>query len=154
MIREARIEDLKEVCDMGWELNKLHAQIDELMKPKEKAYKKYEEAYLKWIEDENYFFLIAEDNNNVAGYVIGKIEENEPIYEIEKKGLVIALYVKPEFRKKGLMRLLMDEISLKFKNEGIIFISLLVHSKFEAVDAWKKLGFQVNTHLMTKKLLK
>lgn len=153
MIREAKIEDLNEVCDMGWELNKIHANIDELMKPKVDAYKEYEDAYAKWIKDENYFFYVAEVEGDIAGFVVGTIQDTEPIDEIRKKGYLIAMFVKPEFRKQGLMKQLTQTIENTFKERGIPYISLVVHQKNpNAITAWEQLGYQTTSVTMTKKI--
>lgn len=85
-------------------------------------------------------FLVAEKENEVVGYIIGR--------RIEKIGEIISLAVKPKERKKGIGKALIEFLLKKFKEIGIEKIFLHVRTKNKiAISLYKKLNFKIQKEI-------
>ena len=84
-------------------------------------------------------FLIAqkEDDKRPAGYVLGGISPFDP-----ESGLVMKIFVYPEFRRAGVGRIMMKELLKRFSLHGVRSISLTVSpSNMAALSLYESLGF-------------
>lgn len=85
-------------------------------------------------------FFVAEKENEVVGYIIGR--------PIEKIGEIISLAVKPKERKKGIGKALIEFLLKKFKEIGIEKIFLHVRTKNKiAIYLYKKLNFKIQKEI-------
>ncbi|HAF07105.1 MAG: GNAT family N-acetyltransferase [bacterium] len=85
--------------------------------------------------------LVAEENARVVGFIWG----NLIIYGFFRYGIVEELFVKKEFRNKGIGRSLVKEIMKQFKRlkVKVVFVTTEKENK-EAIDLYKELGFKLD----------
>ncbi len=95
----------------------------------------------EWAADEN-FILGGFSNNELIGFVGFRREYQE---KVKHKSLLWGMYVVPELRKKGVGKILIEEILRRTNNmKGLEQINLAVITKNEpAKNLYKSYGFQV-----------
>jgi ribosomal protein S18 acetylase RimI-like enzyme len=100
----------------------------------------------KLVERNPGLFLVAEEEGEVAGTVMGAWDG--------RRGWVYHLAVLPSARRRGTARLLMDEVERRLRAAGATKVNLLVESSNAAVaDFYRKLGYAPDDLLfMTKRL--
>lgn len=98
--------------------------------------------YLDFIISKDKWCYIAEENNEILGFVLFNIKNRESYYQIKKLGYVDLLYITEKARGKGIAKILMAKVEEVFKNSGIKIIELSVHSDNAACQIWRKFGFK------------
>lgn len=102
--------------------------------------------------DEEYFFLTVQHENNYVGYFLGFIKHclgETP----EFVGYINGIYVMPQFRRSGVGRCLVDLATQEFTQRGIPAIELYTGiNNTAAQEFWKRLGYTVNEISYVKKL--
>jgi ribosomal protein S18 acetylase RimI-like enzyme len=68
-------------------------------------------------ERPNRFFLIAEAEGRLVGFIVGEVRAWE--FGSPPCGWVFAINVPPDFRERGVGSTLMDEICARFKAKGV-----------------------------------
>jgi len=95
-------------------------------------------------------FLVAEENGEVVGYVMCRIETGLPSFGIgiRKKGHVISIAVLPEYQRHGVGYALMQEAmqSMLLYNAKECFLEVRT-SNTPAVKLYKKMEFEIRRTL-------
>jgi len=108
-------------------------------------------------------FLVAEENDQVVGYAMCRIERG--IIGLKKKGHLISLAVLPEYQRRGIGYALMQEVmqAMFLYDATEIFLEVRV-SNIPAINLYKKMGFRISqtersyyangedAHIMSRKL--
>jgi ribosomal-protein-alanine N-acetyltransferase len=90
-------------------------------------------------------FLVAEENGEIVGYVMCRIETGLSGFRgIIKKGHVVSIAVLPKHQHKGIGRALMVKVmeNMDLYNAKQCFLEVRVSNK-AAVNLYKNLGFKV-----------
>jgi ribosomal protein S18 acetylase RimI-like enzyme len=91
-------------------------------------------------------FLVAEEDGEVAGTVIGAWDG--------RRAWVYHLAVRPSSQRRGLARMLMDEVERRLRAVGATKLNLLVESSNAHVaDFYRALGFAPDDLLFMTKVL-
>ena len=153
VIERALKSDVLKISELAYDLFNVHTQLDPYYAHNEDSLKVTIETYSKWIEMNEFSFYVAKEEGEIVGFIIGKIEKEEPIYIRKRKGIVIALFVDSKFGGRGISKELFTNLSAWFKENGVDDIELYVHTKNEAaMGAWSKYGFVVDSHRMRKRI--
>ncbi len=96
--------------------------------------------------------LVAEtDTGERAGFVM--VGRSASVFTDQEQAFVYDIAVAPEFRRRGIGRVLMEQAEAHARDHGMAFITLMVDSHNEAARAlYTKLGFQESKLLMRKLL--
>lgn len=144
-IEEAKRKDINLIIKLQMGLADYHKSIDakyykSWRERKEQLRKRLLEILSK--RQRNRKFLVAKIKNRVVGFFIGGIHKSLPYCREEKIGEVYQAFVDKKFRKKGVGKLLFEELIKWFKRRKIKFIEVLVDSRNKiGISAWKKYGF-------------
>jgi len=162
IVREATTEDLEQIFDMYLEFDR---SMKNLMPEEFQVYRTHREDFnnitkqhmIKKFNDDNMIFYVAEDNNNdnnnIAGYILGTaIPSEDPIYDRPMTGVIKNVYIKPDYRGKGVSSKLRDTIYDWFKEKDCKFVELAVLSTNPAHEIYKKWGFTDIRQSMVKKI--
>ncbi|BAP33441.1 putative acetyltransferase [Chryseobacterium sp. StRB126] len=106
----------------------------------------------EFIQSPDAILIIAEENNEIisSGYALIKKTENY-YYKFEKYAYLGFMYVKPEYRGKGINKIITDKLISWAKSRNISEVRLDVYAENEsAVKAYEKAGFE--PHLLTMRL--
>ena len=138
IIRKAENKDVKE---LNWLLTllirdekKYDSSINEEFEVKN--------MYENYVDDLTKCLLVAEENNIIIGYLYGKIVKHDETTN-ENEALLDALYIDPDYRKKGIGKALIDAFKKWCINNSIKRISVNVwSSNSSAQKLYEKSGFE------------
>ncbi|MBI4149887.1 GNAT family N-acetyltransferase [Candidatus Woesearchaeota archaeon] len=148
-IRKAKIKDVDAIVSM-WHGLRLHHQRlvrrDKMRQawnqPAKDAAPRFTKWVKKWIRSPQGCVLLGEVNGKPAGYSLNYIKDGIPVYAIKKLGYISDLYVKPEYRGKGVSSRLKDATFQWFKKKDIKYVEIGFHTENQkAHRIYKKWGF-------------
>lgn len=95
------------------------------------------------IEDEKSVVLVMEHANKIIGCGYAQIRSAKSYQNHDFFGYLGFMFVKPEFRRRGLNNLLVEDLKKWVLSKGITEVRLEVYSYNEsAVKAYEKAGFK------------
>ena len=100
IVRRATEADLDSIVKLGVALTTYHLKFDEYYKFKENIEEKLREFHTNNISSENTLLLVAEIDDAIVGFTLGKIKKTPPILKIEEFGHLSDTFVKEELRRK------------------------------------------------------
>ncbi len=104
------------------------------------------------------FFLVAELNKRIVGFVYGRESKNVPDevlrrWKATKVGSVELLAGEERYRRRGIATLLLDRLFVVFKGRGIDTVTLTTPAdEIGAKELYDKLGFETRGYFLKKKL--
>jgi ribosomal protein S18 acetylase RimI-like enzyme len=104
------------------------------------------------------FFLVAELNQRIVGFIFGRESKNVPDEVLRrwraiKVGSVEVLAVEERHRRRGIATLLLNRLFVVFKDRGIDTVTLSVPAdESGAKELYDKLGFVTRGYFMKKTL--
>jgi GNAT superfamily N-acetyltransferase len=141
-VRRAQSRDMAFITELWRKLADEMAARDERVAVRPEA----EILWAKWagarLRDEHSCVLVAEVAGDVVGYLLGHIDEAQPIYQKRRHALISDVFVEPDHRRKGLGTKLCEAAFAFFHGHGI------EHVRANALGAndlgrafWEKQGF-------------
>jgi GNAT superfamily N-acetyltransferase len=116
------------------------------------------DRYASWLPqraaDARSVFLVAQrDDGTLAGFTVGTIEPEVPIFWIPECGWIHDIWVEPLDRKHGVARLLIDAAIDRFKAIGVAQMRLHTGAFNDAArEVFAKAGFRTSVVEMLKML--
>lgn len=149
-IDEAVKSDIKEINNLLTELIQDERQYDENIN-KNYVVKEYYEQFLG---KENCCIIVAKGKNNkILGYGFGFIIDYGIVYD-DKVAQLDAIYIKPEYRKNGIARRIIQYFTKWAKNQCVSYIELKVcNNNKKAIELYEKEGFLNNKQILRKRIL-
>ena len=104
------------------------------------------------------FFLVAEFNKRIVGFIYGRESKNVPDkvlqrWKATKVGSVEVLAVEEQYRRRGIATLLLNRLFVVFKRRGIDTVTLTTPAdEIGAKELYDKLGFETRGYFLKKKL--
>ena len=95
-------------------------------------------------------YFVAVEDQQVLGWILTGISRDS--FTEQSAGFISELFVKEEFRGKGMAKELMLYAKHSLKEEGLTEIRLNVYEGNPAIRLYEKLGFQVRSVSMALKL--
>ncbi|MEK6972518.1 MAG: GNAT family N-acetyltransferase [archaeon] len=150
VIKEADISYVPKIVDLWVEFMAEHDKIIIDADPKLKDFEIKEKGmgpiYEKFLrlnfESKKGTVFIAEADKALVGYILVFIKDEIPIYENKKVGYVSDLYVKEQFRHKGISSELMNKAIGWFKQKKLKVAAIpLYAANKHAYSIYKKYGF-------------
>jgi ribosomal protein S18 acetylase RimI-like enzyme len=155
-IREARETDLEPVrkytVETAW-VDFSESERKELEKDKEKWTKHILEGFEGLSKRENHKIFMAEDENHAfVGYLW--VGEGTNMMTGLKHGYIYDIFVKEEFRGKGIGKILLEKAQSYSREKGYSRILLMVSANNEtAMKLYSKMGFKAEQIYMAKALI-
>ncbi len=148
-IKEAIKDDIKEINNLLTDLIQDERQYDENIN-KDYAVKNY---YEQFFEKKDSCIIVAKnENNTILGYGFGFIMDYGNVYD-NKVAQLDAIYIKPEYRKKGIARQIIKYFTEWSKNNKVLYIELKVcNNNNKAIELYEKEGFSTDKKILKKKL--
>jgi ribosomal protein S18 acetylase RimI-like enzyme len=144
-IEEAKKKDINSILQLTAGLSDYHKKIDPKYyksgkERKERDKKRLIEYFSK--KRKNRKILVARVKNKVVGFLIGGIEKSHLYCKENKIGVIHRAYIKENFRRKGIGKLLVEELLNWFGKRKIKFFEVEVDSRNKiGIRAYKKYGF-------------
>ncbi|PMP75379.1 MAG: GNAT family N-acetyltransferase [Aciduliprofundum sp.] len=138
-IRKMEEKDIKETAELLIRLKKFNAEHDPLFTITDDIERNVNDYLKQSISSEDRVVLIAEDNGKIVGAILGEIRDRL-FYEPRREIRVRDIYILPHYRKKGLGKLLLEELEKRVKGKGVDIITvefpnenLLAHKFYSAL---------------------
>ncbi len=140
-IRIAIKSDLPVIIKMASSMIDYHHSLDAYYKPSE-DYKNLEETLTGELDDKDVALLVAEDNDQIVGYIRGVVEAAPEYIKPKKIGVVFDAFVENSAREGGIGKQLFEELKEWFATKKVKHLELSVDARNSAgIAFWKKLGF-------------
>lgn len=137
-LRKASRKDLDAASSLFAELIHYESRFDK--RDLNKELRKFKKRFLSKLNEEDYICLIVYDKEAAVAFAD---VHNKDIFGIDKEaGYVRNVFVKKEYRKRGVGRLIFKNILRWMKQQRKHKVVLDAYSKNKhAIAAWKALGF-------------
>lgn len=141
-IRKARPEELKTIQDLNHDLFKSDYSSDTFLN-KNWPYKEGKKYFQGMISGENGVCYVAEINSKIVGYLAGSIKKQTPSYRPIKLSEIENMFVKENYRNKGIGEKLAKLFLQWSKDNGAArcFVSAYTPN-VRAITFYNKVGFQ------------
>jgi ribosomal protein S18 acetylase RimI-like enzyme len=121
---------------------------------------RYERWLIQQSKSDRSVFLVAElaatesnETGLLAGFLIGTVEEEIPIYRLDKYGFIHDLWVEPNYRSAGVGRQLVKTAQQRFAHLGVKQIRLdTALANESARRLFQSCGFRISTIEMLDEL--
>ena len=139
-IRKATLNDLDTLLDFEQQLISVERPMDTSLEQINKI------SYFnipKFIESDNSELFVATVANEIIGCGYGLIKQNHNKFAQKEHGYIGFIFVKEEYRGKGINKSIFEGIFDWFKAKDIIEVRLSVYEENpRAIKAYEKLGFE------------
>ncbi|WP_458413690.1 GNAT family N-acetyltransferase [Schinkia sp. CFF1] len=96
------------------------------------------------------YYLVAQHGRNIMGWILLGTDYN--YYKKEAVGFLYELYVFPQYRKKGIGKVLIERAIAELKKAGMTKVQLNVFAGNHAKMLYENIGFNDVTILMEKNI--
>ncbi len=152
-IREATIKDFDGILNIKLEAKEEEREFNQFLKPVRDVKEHYEKYLRNDLNSEWRAVFVAEDNCKIIGLVVGKIYRTLKISGYERSGYISNVYIKKEFRGKGIACKLVEEVIKWFKQKGATNITLEIYKNNKAaINLYQKFGFLEHCITLKKKI--
>ena len=152
-IKKATIKDFDEVLNLKFASKIEERKFNKKLMPVNKAKRYYKEYLKNDLTNRWRAIFVFIKNKEIVGIVVGKIFKTLKVTGYERCGFISNVYVKKEYRRKGIAKKLIKEIIGWFKKKGATKISLeLYKDNIAAIKLYHKFGFKDYTIKMKKKI--
>ncbi len=150
LIRAATVADIPAILPMVQKICDMHRAMDPQRYP---FVSDIAERYRGWLrtrsEDADSELLVATVDNAVAGFIVGEILDEIPVFTLTRYGFLHDLWVEPQFRRRGIARALLVDAIARLKTRGITQIrgdtAVMNHESRAMLEG---VGFRASTTLM------
>jgi len=159
-IRPAMANDVPAVLPMVAAICRMHSELDsERYGMLPDVVSRYESWLPARAADPRSVFLVAESSDDggdsarskLAGFLVGTVEHNIPIYLLKEFGYIHDVWVEPAFRKTGVARKLVNVAVERFDSIGVEQVRLETAALNDtARRLFESCGFRVGTIDMLK----
>ncbi|MBS0196913.1 MAG: GNAT family N-acetyltransferase [Planctomycetes bacterium] len=143
-VRPAATADVPAILPMVREICRLHRSWD----PAKYGYlPDVLDRYALWLPeraaDPRSVLLVADDAGTLAGFIVGTVESEIPIYDISELGFIHDMWVEPTFRRRGLATRLVSGAVQRFLAMGVKQVRLdTAVPNQEARELFERAGFR------------
>jgi ribosomal protein S18 acetylase RimI-like enzyme len=145
-IRKAKHSDVDRVTALWCEFMDFHAGYDPCFTRRKGSVEIFKKYLHEQISSRKALLLVAEDHKDLIGYLLAKIEERPPVFELRRIGFISDTAVTGDIRNKGVGTRLYKESLKWFKKRNVDRVELIVATTNPiSTRFWKKLGFKSYT---------
>jgi ribosomal protein S18 acetylase RimI-like enzyme len=143
LVRAARRADLMAIVDLWVGLVEYHRALDpRLPPPAQGGAAQYAARISDRLRDDSTCILVAEQDGQVIGYVLGMIVDlMSDLFVQGPSGFIADIYVSPDARRSGVGRALVAQLMVWFAARGITYFEWHVASHNQVgQEFWAALG--------------
>lgn len=146
-IRRADRHDLPPIVERWTELMATHRAIDPVLyATAEHAEGTYRAFVRRHLDKPESVVAVATgaDDRDVVGYLVGGGGQRAPMFRVRQVGMIFDLAVRPDMRRKGVGRALVDAALVHFRSRGMAYVQVNFDPENpEAAGFWPARGFTV-----------
>lgn len=157
MIRLASADDAQRIGELWLEMVRFHRQFDPMLfNASEKGAEFYQQSIVSRLNDPNTRVLVAEEDGQVIGYVLGMIADiMAEVFQPIRSGFLADIYVQEDYRRRGIGKELVERLVLWFQSKDVAYYEWHVAQKnSKAVEFWESMGGEVTMLRMRAKIEK
>ncbi len=95
------------------------------------------------LADENQIVLVAESEDELIGLAMGRQDEDPPVFSTPPHGFITTFIVASQSRRRGVGKLLFEELAKEFHARGLYDLRLSVAATNPVSNAfWRRMGFE------------
>ncbi|MGC9180611.1 MAG: GNAT family N-acetyltransferase [Vulcanisaeta sp.] len=142
-LREARESDVETLIDLVVRLKRLNSEFDPLFSARNDCAERAREYLLNAIHDsKGHLILVAEDMGKIVGVLKADIRERL-FYSPSIEGAIVDFYVMPEYRRKGLGKMMLEKAIVMLRERGAQLITAEFPTQNQiAINFYNKMGFR------------
>ena len=142
-VREAQHHDLDMILELWASLMTHHQPLNpRLYQIQDHSQATYRTFVSRQISSDAGLVMVAEENDQLGGYLLGSQGQRSPVYAIRAIGMIYDLVVDPKCRRQGAGKALFEAAKAGFKSRGITHISVNYSPMNEhASRFWTAQGF-------------
>ncbi len=143
-IRKATKKDLKALVELSVQLMLEHERKFPTFEKLAKDFRAQQMKYFKNVISKRIgAFFVAIENGEIIGMILGKEEKDPPIFAETRIGQIVAFYVLPEYRGKGVGHKLFAELKKWFRKRKLKKMDVGFYPvNRRAKELYKELGFR------------
>jgi len=151
-IRKAKVEDLKALIDLGYEfLSYEEKQHDESYNPKYIYTKDSKHYILKRIKEARSYFMVAEENGQLIGFLVGSICPRLKSRPNVVPSLLEELFIQEKYRGQGIGQEMFYKFADWCKRKKATKMRVdMFYKNNKAKKFYKKSGFKEHTVIYEK----
>lgn len=151
-IRRATLRDIKDILPVWGQLAVFHSALDPVFTPSAQWSREYGTYLRTLMTRDDAIAVVAKDGGELVGYAVGRITMLPPFFQQRYRGYIHDVFVKPQIRRRGVGRRLVDAILQWLRQQEVTLVELTVATNNEAVAFWERLGFSGYMQQMKKDL--
>ncbi len=146
-IRKAKLEDLDSLIELwegyeNFEESFVNLEKQSYVKKRGDAEKNMRENFKKVLKGKKSDIFVAEESNEIAGFILISKSKSDDIHTFDFYGEIPYIYIKKDFRGKGIGSKFFKKAKKWFKDKKLKYIKLDVNVKNKkAKEIYKKWGF-------------
>ena len=149
LVRPATLEDLEQLLGFEQDLIKAERPFDKTIREDPVSY--YD--IRQYILDPEVQVLVAEADGRIVSSGYGLVKKARDYLDHSQYGYLGFMFTIPEYRGKGINRMLIDELKQWAKDKELKEVRLSVYPEnYAAVKAYEKVGFE--PHLLEMRLIR
>ena len=153
IIRKAAIGDIEIVTGLNLLIANHHADIDSFYANGEDVNKTFPAFFSEDLTKETSINLLAEVDGKIVGWFSGSIKRDVPHLSEKVFAHIGSAIILPEYRGKGIAKLVFREMVKWFKEKGAKIVDLSVDTQNpEGLRAWEGLGFKEYAKKMKREI--
>jgi len=142
-IRKATVADIDAITELNLLIANHHADIDGFYARGEDVNKTLPSFLAEDLKKETSINLLAEVDGKIVGWFSGSIKRDVPHLSEKVYGHIGSAIILPEYRGKGIAKLMFQEMVVWFRENGAKLVDLSVDTRNpEGLRAWEGLGFK------------
>ena len=142
-IRPIRIDEVDELVGLWKEFMNDPSAIDVPIPTHEENTRRQRELVMNALEEDPNQVIVAADAGKLIGYAMFQSEIKTPLEISHKVGYIADLYVRPDYRRQGVGRQLLESCVSGVKSKGVTDLQLRVWCMNKrAIALYKQLGFR------------
>ena len=131
------------VKQLIYELRKFESDFDPELKTPEEITEKLVEWMNRKLKSPNAFLFMAIAENKPVAYIFGWIEKRSKNYwKRDRYGYICDVFVKKEFRRKGIGKALLNKAEKWFREKGIESVHLESYAENPYIGFYEKLKYK------------
>jgi ribosomal protein S18 acetylase RimI-like enzyme len=146
-IRKATNKDLSQIIELWKKYEKFEESLVDLdkhpyVKKRKNAEKNMRANFFRVIKSKKAEILIAEENKEIVGFILISKSKSDDIHNFDFYGEMNYMYIKPEFRGKGIASEFFRQAKKWFKQQGLKYLRLDVNiNNKKTRKIYQKWGF-------------
>ena len=151
-VRTAKGDDLDRVYKLWHSMIEFHTHIDNNFKTGDDTYSFFKSYFIYSLNSSNIRYTISSHDDECIGFARCRVVMQPELYSESMVGKINELYIKQEFRNKGIAKILIEDAIRWLSNKGIATFEVEVAAKnIEGVNFWRNSGFTDFKYLMRKR---